>query len=169
MRADICKRGQRFYTHTLIGRYKTLIYNTCAQYLQTSHSSWKAYPMEKKSMAGAALRQLSRGLRCSWAIDIWWRGRTSQTQTEFMKYVRDYGIDYHLIEPHRPQQNRAETVIQAERAMCFDRRSDSSPTTKWRFGYFSISCKIMLSPPSMKVTVLTSESNWAGICTTASW
>lgn len=31
---------------------------------------------------------------------------------DFMKHIRDYGIDYHITEPHRLQQNWSETVIQ---------------------------------------------------------
>jgi hypothetical protein len=50
-------RGQRFYTNTLIGKYKLVTNNTCAQLFANKSFFAKAYPMEKKSLAGAALRQ----------------------------------------------------------------------------------------------------------------
>ena len=50
-------RGQRFYTDTLIGKYKSLNNNTCAQIFANESFFAKAYPMEKKSMVGVALRQ----------------------------------------------------------------------------------------------------------------
>jgi hypothetical protein len=68
--------------------------------------------MEKKSMVGAALRQFIQdyGVPEQLTFDD---GTAEQVKpkTKFVKHVQDYGIDYHFIEPYRPQQNRAETVI----------------------------------------------------------
>jgi hypothetical protein len=50
-------RGQRFYTNTLSGKHKSVMNNTCAQLFANESFFAKAYPMEKKSLAGAALRQ----------------------------------------------------------------------------------------------------------------
>jgi hypothetical protein len=50
-------RGQWFYTDTLFGKYKSVTNNTCAQLFAIESFFAKAYPMEKKSLAGAALRQ----------------------------------------------------------------------------------------------------------------
>jgi hypothetical protein len=53
-------RGQRFNTDTLIEKYNSLTNNMCAQIFANESFFVKAYPMEKKSMAGAALRQFIR-------------------------------------------------------------------------------------------------------------
>jgi hypothetical protein len=50
-------RGQRFYANTLIGKYKLVTNNMCAQLFANESFFVKAYPMEKKSLAGAALCQ----------------------------------------------------------------------------------------------------------------
>ena len=104
-------RGQHFYTDTLIGKYKSLTNNTCAQIFANESFFVKAYPMEKKSMAGAALRQFIRDYGAPERLTFDGAAEQVKPKTEFMKHVRDYGIDYHLIEPHRLQKNRAETVI----------------------------------------------------------
>jgi hypothetical protein len=104
-------RGQRFYTDTLIGKYESLSNNTCAQIFANESFFVKAYPMEKKSMAGAALRQFIRDYGVPEHLTFDGSAEQTKPKTEFMKHIRDYGIDYHLIEPYRPQQNRVETVI----------------------------------------------------------
>ncbi len=79
----------------------------------------KAYPMEKKLMAGLALRQFIRdyGAKEQLTFD----GAAAQTgpKTEFMANVRKYAIEHHLSEPHRPQQNRAESVIREVKKQWF--------------------------------------------------
>jgi hypothetical protein len=76
--------------------------------------------MEQKSMAGQALRQFIRvfGLPEQLTSD----GASKQTgpKTEFIQNVRKYKIEHHVSEPHRPQQNRAESVIQEVKRRCFD-------------------------------------------------
>ena len=61
--------------------------------------------MGKKSMAGAALRQFVRDYGVPEQLTFDGAGEQVGSKTEFMKHVRAYGIDYHCIEPHRPQQN----------------------------------------------------------------
>jgi hypothetical protein len=105
-------RSQRFYTDTLIGKYQSITNNTCAQLFANESFFAKAYPMEKKSLAGAALHQFI----CDYGVpeQLTFDGSAEQVtkpKTEFMKQIRDHHIDYHIIEPYRPQQNRAETVI----------------------------------------------------------
>ena len=53
-------RGQKFYTDTLIGKYKSLTNNTCAQIFANESYFVKIYPMESKASAGRALRQFVR-------------------------------------------------------------------------------------------------------------
>jgi hypothetical protein len=104
-------RGQRFYTDTLIGKYKSVTNNTCAQLFANESFFAKAYPMEKKSLAGAALRQFIRDFGVPEQLTFDGSGEQTGHKTEFMKHIRNHAIDYHIIEPNRPQQNRAETVI----------------------------------------------------------
>ena len=66
----------------------------------------KAYPMEKKSFAGAVLWQFIHDFGVPEQLTF--DGSMEQTKpnkTDFMKQIQDYGIDYHITEPHRPQQN----------------------------------------------------------------
>jgi hypothetical protein len=104
-------QGQHFYTDTLIGKHKLVTNNTCAQLFANKSFFAKAYPVERKSFAGTALRQFSRDYGVPELLMFDGRAEQVKPKTEFMKQVRKYGIDYHIIEPHRSQQNRAETVI----------------------------------------------------------
>jgi hypothetical protein len=67
--------------------------------------------MEKKSLAGAVLCQFIRDFDVPEQLTF--DGSREQTghKTELMKHVRNHAIDYHIIEPNRPQQNQAETMI----------------------------------------------------------
>jgi hypothetical protein len=136
-------RGQRFYTDTLIGKYKSLTNNTCAQIFANESFFATCYPMEKKSLAGMALRQFIRdyGIPDQLTFD----GAAEQVgpKTEFMKNVRGYGIDYHCTEPHRPQQNRAETVIREVKKRWFRQMVKRNvPKRLWDYGIVW-ACEIM--------------------------
>ena len=64
-------------------------------------------------------------------------GSKEQTgpNTEFMKYIRKYDIDYHIIQPHQPNQNRAEGVIREVRRRWFRVvRQQNVPHRLWDFG-----------------------------------
>ena len=75
--------------------------------------------MEKKFLAGQALQQFVRdyGIPEQLTSD----GASEQTgpKTEFMQTVRKFDIDHHVSKPHRPQQNRAESVIPEVRRKWF--------------------------------------------------
>ena len=116
VRSAILPLSQRkFYTDTLFGRCKSISNNTCAQIFANESYFVKAFPMEKKSLAGQALRLFVRdyGIPEQLTCD----GASEQTgpKTEFMQTVRKFDIDHHVSEPHRPQQNRAESVIREVR------------------------------------------------------
>ena len=69
--------------------------------------------MEKKSFASAVLWQFI----CDFGVpeQLTFDGLVEQTnkpKTDIMKHIQDYGIDVHITEPHRPQQNQVEMVIQ---------------------------------------------------------
>lgn len=99
-----CKlRGQQFYTDTLIGKYKSVTNNTCAQLFANKSFFVKAYPMEKKSLAGAALRQFIRDFGFPEQLMFDGSGEQTGPKTEFMKHVCNHAIDYHIIKPNRPQ------------------------------------------------------------------
>jgi hypothetical protein len=89
----------------LIGKYKLVANNTCAQMFANKSFFAKAYPMEKKSLAGAALRQFIQDFGVSEQLTFDGSGEQTGPKTEFMKHVCNHAIDYLIIEPNRPQQN----------------------------------------------------------------
>ena len=128
-------RGQRFYTDTVIGKYKSVTNNTCAQLFANESFFAKAYPMERKSFAGAALRQFIRDYGVPEQLTFDGAAEQVKPKTEFMKNVRKYEIDYHIIEPHRPQQNRAETVIREVKKRWFRQMVKRKvPKRLWDYG-----------------------------------
>jgi hypothetical protein len=96
-------RGQKFYTDTLFGKFKSLTNNTCAQIFANESYFIKAYPMEKKSGAGLALRQFIRDYGVPELLTSDGAGEQTGPKTEFMKQVRKHGILHHTSEPNRPQ------------------------------------------------------------------
>jgi hypothetical protein len=81
-------RGQQFFTDTLIGKYNSLNNNTCAQIFASNESFFvKAYPMEKKSMVGAALRQFIRDYDVPEQLTFNGTAEQVKPKTEFMKHV----------------------------------------------------------------------------------
>ena len=98
-------RGQHFYTDTLIGKYKLVTNNTCTQVFTNESFFAKAYPMEKKSFAGAALQQFIHDFGVPEQLTFDGSAEQTKPKTDFMKHIQDYGIDFHITEPNRPQQN----------------------------------------------------------------
>jgi len=136
-------RGQRFYTDTLFGKYKSVTNNTCAQLFANKSFFAKVYPMEKKSFAGAALRQFIRDFGVPEKLTFDGSGEQTGPKTEFMKHVRDYAIDYHVTEPNRPQQNRAETVIREVKKRWFRQMVKRKvPKRLWDYGMVW-ACEVM--------------------------
>ena len=101
----------RWSTDTMDGRTKSLDGNKYAQVFSNDSYFAKIYPMDTKSKAGSALREFCRefGIPQSLTFD----GSKEQTMpgTEFMKTIRQYGIDYHISEADLHNQNPAEGVI----------------------------------------------------------
>jgi hypothetical protein len=136
-------RGQLFYTNTLFGKYKSVTNNTCAQLFANESFFSKAYPMEKKSLAGAALHQFIRDFGVPEKLTFDGSGEQTGPKTEFMKHIRDYVINYHITKPNRPQQNRAETVIREVKKRCFRQMAKRKvPKRLWDYGMVW-ACKIM--------------------------
>jgi hypothetical protein len=67
--------------------------------------------MESKAMAGQALRQFIRDFGVPEKLTSDGASEQVGANTDFKKNVRKHGIEHHLSEPGRPQQNRAESVI----------------------------------------------------------
>jgi hypothetical protein len=100
--------------------------------------------MEKKSMAGAALRQFIRDFGVPEKLTFDGSGKQTGLETEFMKHVRDYAIDYHVTEPNRPQQNRAETVIREVKKRWFRQMVKRKVSKRlWDYGIVW-ACEVML-------------------------
>ena len=102
---------QQFYTDTMFAQHKSLDQNTCAQIFSNESFFAAVYPMRTKAMAGQAFGEfiIDYGIPRQLMMD----GASEQCKpnTEFMKKIKKYEIDYHLIEPERHNHNRAESVI----------------------------------------------------------
>ena len=62
---------------------------------------------------------------------------------DFMRHVCDFRIDYHIMEPYRPQQNRAETVIREVKKRWFRQMVKRNvPKRLWDYGIVW-ACEIM--------------------------
>ena len=74
-------------------------------------------------------------------------GAAKQTgpKTEFVKNARKHGIDHHISESLRPQQNRAESVIREVKRKWYRRRMTKRKVPKrlWDYGIVSWVCEIM--------------------------
>lgn len=109
----------RWYTDTMMSNVKSIDGNTCAQIFANDSHFVKVYPMESKSMAGDALRQMCRdyGIMNHLTMD----GSKEQTAkvSLFMQTMKKNDIKFHITEPFRHNQNRAETVIRELRRKWF--------------------------------------------------
>jgi hypothetical protein len=99
--------------------------------------------MERKSFVGTALQQFIRDYGVLELFTFNGAAEQVKRKTEFMKQVRKYSIDYHIIEPHRPQQNRAETIIREMKRRWF-RQMVKHKVPKRLLDYSIVwACKIM--------------------------
>ena len=112
-------RNQKFYTDTLFGRCKSILNNTCAQIFANESYFVKAYPMEQKSMAGKALQRFIRDFGVPEQLTSDGASKQTGPKTDFMQNVQ-----HHISEPHRPQQNRAESVIREVKRRWFRQTSE---------------------------------------------
>ena len=77
----------------------------CAQVFANESFFAKAYPMKKKSLASMALRQFIHDFGVPEQLTFDGSAEQTKPKTDFMKHIWDYGIDFHITEPQRPQQN----------------------------------------------------------------
>jgi len=101
----------RWSTDTMDGRIKSLDGNRHAQVFSNDSYFAKIYPMDTKSKAGKALREFCREFGIPQSLTFDGSKEQSMPGTEFMKSIRQYGIDYHISEADLHNQNPVEGVI----------------------------------------------------------
>jgi hypothetical protein len=117
----------------------------CAQLFANKSFFAKVQSMEKKSLAGAALRQFIQDFGVPERLTFDGSGEQTGPKTKFMKDVRNHAIDYHVIEPNRPQQNQAETVICEVKKRWFRQMVKRKvPKPLWDYGIVW-ACEVMSS------------------------
>ena len=137
------RRNQKFYMDTLFGRCRSISNNTCAQIFANESYFVKAYPMERKSMAGQSLWQFIRDFGVPEQLTSDGASKQTGSKTEFMQNVRKYEIQHHVSEPHRPQQNRAESVIREVKRRWFRQMTKRRvPKQFWDYGIIWV-CEVM--------------------------
>ena len=102
---------QRFYTDTMFASHKSINGNTCAQIFANESFFATAYPMRSKAMAGQALGEFINDFGIPSELIMDGASEQVQPKTEMMRRIKKYDIKYHLSEPERYNQNRAEAVI----------------------------------------------------------
>jgi hypothetical protein len=106
-------------TDTFDGRVKSKDGNRYAQVFANKKYFAAVYPMDSKGKAGDAFKEFCNefGVPDKLTFD----GSKEQTKggTTFMKEIRKHNVDYHIIEPERPNQNPAEGVIRELRKRWF--------------------------------------------------
>ena len=99
------------YTDTMNGQYKSLDGNKHTQIFVNESFFAAAYPMEKKTTAGQALKQFIADFRIpDWLMC---NGVAEQVgkRTEFRNVVCKHDIDLHVTKPHCHNQSKVEGVI----------------------------------------------------------
>ena len=123
------------YTDTMDGQYKSLDGNGHAQVFANKDFFAVAYPIEKKSGAGDALKQFisDYGVPDTILCD----GSKEQTgkRTTFRELVRKHAIDLQVTEPYRHNQSKVEGVIREIRKRWFRvMHKQRVPRRLWDYG-----------------------------------
>ena len=99
------------------------------KFLQTSpnlstHIRWK-----RNQWLDLPYNNLSETMAC---LTLDGAGEQTGPKTEFMQNVRKHGIEHHVSKPHRPQQNRAESIIREVKKWWFQQMTKLwVPTRLW--------------------------------------
>ena len=102
-------------TDTVNGRTKSLDGNRYAQIVTNKNYFAKMYPMDTKSKDEDALRTFCQEFGVPENLKFDGSGEKTGKNTNFMKYIKEHDIDYHVTEPDLHQQNLAEGVIREVR------------------------------------------------------
>ena len=94
-------------------------------------------------MAGQSLWQFIRDFGVPEQLTSDGASKQTGSKTEFMQNVRKYEIQHHVSEPHRPQQNRAESVIREVKRRWFRQMTKRRvPKQFWDYGIIWV-CEVM--------------------------
>ena len=107
------------YTDTMDARVKSIDGNRYGQVFATKDFFCEIYPMATKDLAGEGLRQFMADYGVMEALTFDGSKEQTKHSTTFMKQIRKENVDYHISEPHRPNQNDAEGVIRELRRKWF--------------------------------------------------
>lgn len=98
-------------TDTMDGRSKSLEGNRYAQVFANKSYFSRIYPMDRKGKAGDALRLFCQEFGVPERLTFDGSKEQNGKGTEFMKQIRQHGIDYHVSEADLHNQNPVEGVI----------------------------------------------------------
>ena len=100
----------KWYTDTFFSKYKSIRGHTCAQ-LFTNRKLTAVYPLTTEAHAGVALREFVDDVGIPNTLIFDNAAEQTGPNTDFMKTVRQYHINWKLTEPYAHWQNKAENEI----------------------------------------------------------
>ena len=100
-----------WYTDTINGHCVSKDGNLYAQIFANNSYFAQIYPMDTKAKAGDALRVFCQEFGIPEHLTMDGAAEQVGKRTEFMHQIRKHNISYHIIEPERHNQNRAEGVV----------------------------------------------------------
>ena len=131
------------YTDTMDDRVASFHGNRYGQVFAKKYYFVDVYPIKKKSHCGDGLSEFITDYGVP--LEMTFDGSKEQTipSTDFMKKISKYDIDYHILEPDRPNQNPAEGVIREFRRKWFRMMVQNRvPRRLWDYGSCN-ACKVM--------------------------
>jgi hypothetical protein len=122
----------RFYSDALFASIKSNLQNTCAQLFVTDFGYTKFTPMQAKSEAGFALKELIRDVGIPQELHT--DGAKELTMGTWKKVCQEAGIKTSMTEKNSPWQNRTEVEIRElkRHVRCLMTRSQT-PLPLWDF------------------------------------
>ena len=108
---ELPRHPGKWFTDTVHRRTVSRDENKCGQVF-ANHTYFAAiYPMDRKLKAGEALRVFCHEFGVPEQLTMDSAKKQIGSNSEFMHQIRKNGIDFHVIEPERHNQNPAEGVI----------------------------------------------------------
>ena len=138
-RADRMYERPRFrgviYMDTLNGKVTSLDGNKYAQVFATSDFFATVYPMDTNAKAGDALKEFITDFGVPDKVVMDGASEQAGRKTTFMQQLRKHHIDFHITEPERYNQSKAEGVIRELRKKWFRVMTKSAvPKRLWDSG-----------------------------------
>ena len=123
------------YTDTLNGKVTSLDGNKYAKVFATSDFFATVYPMDTKAKAGDALKEFITDFGVPDKVVMDGASEQMGRKTTFMQQLRKHHIDFHVTEPERYNQSKAEGVIREIRKKWFRVMTKSAvPKRLWDYG-----------------------------------